>query len=109
MLSFAEIDKILNKILNSDPPVANLLKNADYILGKKLTFEEIEKIQIEAIKIQLIYKLYILGVVQNDKEMRVAALKKLKLFYEEILPSLKSFKSYWKDKEAAKKTCTHCE
>jgi len=88
--------------------IANI-KKLDFLIAQGLKtergFEVLKKIDFESRVIENTVKIYMLGVVQDDKELRIEALKGIKRIGESLPAFLKDFRKYWNEhgKECASK------
>lgn len=112
-----EIDKNLfekiHEIINEDSSVLHdQINKLNFYISKKIpNFKLMERINTNSRKVEICYLAYILGVVENDKEMRIKAMKKLKLLLKYTIDSARGFKDFWEEiqKETTHKNCKSCD
>jgi hypothetical protein len=97
-----QMEEINTEISRFDFAIAVIMADLD----KWNTFA---MIQANSKKLEAAYKGYILGVVQNNKKLRVKYIKILKHLMEHVIPNLREFKEHWNAIENCDKDipCTH--
>lgn len=78
------------------------LKYINYQLADDLSYSLFTAVDCNAKKMEIMYKLYILGVLDNDKKMRIKCLKHLKEMFPDLIDSLKEFKDKYKNSKERK-------
>lgn len=77
--------------------IDNQLKRMDFHLAEEMNWETFEKVDAEAKKLQALYKVYIMGVVQEDKNKRLESMQAIKEALTRLPKNLHSFRKFWKE------------
>lgn len=101
------IFEAINEAVNNQAEQVNrTIRALNYAIASETqSWKLYDKLDADSKKIEASFKTYVLGVLRDDKEMRVKAIKSLKDLSEGIVKNAKSFKQFWNEhgKECAKK------
>jgi hypothetical protein len=93
-----KVEDILEKI-HGDGLINGIdahLKKINFTIAKEVPYSIFKIIDFDSRKIEVAYKTYIIGVLTNDKEMRISSLNAVKEMSPDLLTNLKAFKKQHK-------------